>query len=261
MGKGGKSQQAQAQSQKKGGQQNPKQMKDKPSRGCCSSIFSLIRKLIFLTAISAFLYVTTFTGYTYHVKQRVPTVNEFVDFSVESYHVGSEQARKYYAIVDQHTKVYYAQFEKEYLPTIQLYTKRYTKLAVEKAGDLKELSMKYFAVAQKQVEIYYKLALKKIEEFQSGKQSAPTAAPKPATPKAGPTAAPKPAQASTKPPTAAPTQAPVRVPTQAPTRAPTPKPTQAPSTQKAAPQKPVTTPKPTEAPKRASPNSKEKSEL
>ena len=89
----------------------------------CGCIFSLIRKLIVLTAVSAFLYVATFTGYTYHVKQRVPTVDEFKAFTLESYHLGSERALEYYAIVDKHSKVYYAHFEKEYLPTIQVYTK------------------------------------------------------------------------------------------------------------------------------------------
>ena len=83
----------------------------------------MIRKLIFLTAISAFLYVVTFTGYTFHVKQRAPTLDEFKQFSVEAYGVGSKKAIDYYAVAEKQSKIYYAIFEKEYLLTIQQYTK------------------------------------------------------------------------------------------------------------------------------------------
>lgn len=89
----------------------------------CGCIFSLIRKLIVLVAVSGFLYVATFTGYTYHVKQRVPTIDEFKEFSTELYLYGSERGAEYYTIANKHAKVYYAHFEKEHLPTIQLYTK------------------------------------------------------------------------------------------------------------------------------------------
>lgn len=233
-GKSQQQQQPQGQQKKNSQQSSARKVRDNPSRGCCGCIFNLICKLVLFTALLSAVYVATFTGYTYHSKQRVPTIDEFKAYTTESYHVVSKHAIGYYKVAEKHTKVYYAHFEKNHLPVIQQYTKEYTKYAAVKGAEFKVIALKYFAIAQKRAEEYYHLALDKIAEYQSGK-SAGEAPP-----------APKKQQATTAAPpkvtTPKPTQAPKPSPTPAPTT--TPKPTQAP-TQAPTTTNTTTTPKPT----------------
>lgn len=76
-----------------------------------------------LTAVAGILYVAVFTAYSYHMKQRMPTLDELKDFTREAYYVGHKKALIYYSIAEKHTSVYYAYFEKHHLPIIQQYSK------------------------------------------------------------------------------------------------------------------------------------------
>lgn len=235
-------------SQKKSNNQHM-QKRDGSSRGCCGCIFGLIRQLIVLTAVAGLVYIAVFTGYTYHMKNRVPTTDEFKTFSMEMYSSGRDATVQYYNLAEKHTRVYYAHFEKNQLPVIQKYTKEYTKFAAEKFAEFQVIAGKFCKQASQKLSEYYKLAMIQINEYQSGGSKTAGSAKQQAEPKKAATQAPtpKPTQAPTpKPQAATTTQAPKTTPK--PTQAPTPAPTQK--------------PKPAEAPKKATtPSSKEKKEL